>query len=108
MHAAVAKLDRSFQALANGTRRAVVERLLRGPATVSELAEPFDMALPSFLEHLRTLEQSGLVRSTKVGRVRTVRVVPDRLAHAAGWLETQRTLWEKRLNQFDRYVKSME
>ncbi len=108
MPVTAAKLDRSFQALANGTRRAVVERLLRGPATVSELAEPFDMALPSFLEHLRTLEQSGLVRSAKSGRVRTVRIVPARLAHAATWLERQRTIRERRLDQLDAYIKKME
>jgi DNA-binding transcriptional ArsR family regulator len=108
MPAAVVTLDRSFQALANGTRRAVVERLLKGPATVSELAEPFDMALPSFLEHLRMLEQSGLVRSAKAGRVRTVRIVPARLARAATWLERQRTIWEQRLDQLDTYVKQME
>jgi DNA-binding transcriptional ArsR family regulator len=108
MPAAVLKLDRSFQALANGTRRAVVQRLLRGPATVSELAEPFDMALPSFLEHLRTLERSGLVRSAKAGRVRTVRIVPARLAHAATWLDRQRTIWEQRLDQLDAYVNKME
>jgi DNA-binding transcriptional ArsR family regulator len=102
------KLDRSFQALANGTRRAVVERLLNGPATVTELARPFNMALPSFLEHLRMLEESGLVRSAKVGRVRTVRIVPKRLVHAATWLERQRTIWEQRLNHFDAYVSRME
>lgn len=108
MPAAAATLDRSFQALANGTRRAVVERLLKGPATVSELAEPFEMALPSFLEHLHTLEQSGLVRSAKVGRVRTVRIVPERLTQAATWLERQRAMWQQRLNQLDAYVKEME
>jgi DNA-binding transcriptional ArsR family regulator len=102
------RLDLAFHALANTTRRAVVERLQQGPATVSELARPFTMALPSFLEHLRILEASGLVKSRKAGRVRTVRVVPGRLQHAASWLEKQRVLWEKRLDQLDTYVRTME
>lgn len=102
------RLDVAFHALANATRRAVVERLQHGPATVSELARPFKMALPSFLEHLRILEASGLVKSRKVGRVRTVRVVPEQLERAAGWLETQRVIWEKRLDQLDAYVTTME
>jgi DNA-binding transcriptional ArsR family regulator len=102
------RLDAAFHALANTTRRAVVERLQLGPATVSELASPFAMALPSFLEHLRILEASGLVKSRKAGRVRTVRVVPGQLQHAASWLERQRVLWEKRLDQLDAYVRTME
>jgi len=103
-----AVLDKSFQALANATRRALVERLLAGPATVSELAKPFRMALPSLLQHLEVLEASGLVRSFKAGRVRTVQVVPKRLEHVADWLEKQRSLWNTRLDQFDSYVTSME
>lgn len=108
MAAGAAELDGSFHALANATRRAVVEHLRQGPATVSELAAPFKMALPSFLEHLRVLENVGLVRSWKRGRVRTVEVVPDKLAHVADWLEEQRAIWEQRLDQFDTYVKTME
>jgi len=103
-----ALLDKSFHALANATRRALVERLIAGPATVSELAKPFRMALPSLLQHLRVLEESGLVRSFKAGRVRTVRVVPKRLEHVSAWLEKQRALWNTRLDQFDSYVASME
>jgi len=108
MPAAAPALDLAFHALANATRRAVVERLRQGPATVSELAGPFKMALPSFLQHLDVLEKSGLVRSTKRGRVRTVRLVPDRLEHAADWLEQQRSIWERRLDQFDAYARRMK
>jgi DNA-binding transcriptional ArsR family regulator len=102
------KLDLAFHALSNSTRRAVVERLRAGPATVSELAGPFKMALPSFMQHLEVLETSGLVQSSKRGRVRTVRVVPDQLRRASGWLEQQRVIWERRLDQLDEYVKGME
>ncbi len=86
----------------------MVERLARGPAIVSELAEPFDMALPSFLQHLKVLEGSGLVQSKKVGRVRSVRLVPDRLAPAVHWLTKQHRLWEQRLDQLDAYIANME
>jgi DNA-binding transcriptional ArsR family regulator len=103
-----AKLDLAFHALANSTRRAVVERLRDGPATVTELAEPFKMALPSFLQHLQVLETSGLVRSWKRGRVRTVRIVPDQLRQASGWLEKQRSIWERRLDQLNDYVRGMD
>lgn len=101
MVAPATSLEPVFQALADPTRRAVVERLGRGPRTVSELAEPFGMALPSFMQHLRTLERVGLVRSTKVGRVRTCELVPRRLAQAEHWLARQRRLWEQRLDQLD-------
>ncbi len=105
---AAPSLDSAFQALANPTRRAVLERLTGGPAAVKELAEPFDMALPSFLQHLRVLEASGLVRSHKRGRVRTLRIVPERMLRVATWLERQRERWERRLDQLDTYVKQME
>lgn len=97
-----------FHALANPTRRAVVERLGQGPAIVSELAEPFDMALPSFLQHLRVLEESGLVCSRKTGRVRIVRIVPERFAPATRWLSDQRSLWNRRLDRLDAYLAEME
>jgi len=97
-------LEGVFRALSDPTRRRVVERLSRSAASVSELAEPFDMALPSFVQHLRLLERSGLVRSTKRGRVRTYRLVPKRLSTAEGWLARQRTLWERRLDQLDAYL----
>ena len=108
MPSATRALDPVFHALAHPARRAVIERLARGPAGVSELAAPFDMALPSFLEHIHLLEKSGLVKTRKRGRVRTVEVVPLRLAHASRWLEAQRSLWSQRLDQLDDYVKNME
>lgn len=96
-----AELDRMFQALADPTRRAVVERLARGPASVSELAQPFTMALPTLLQHLRVLEASGLVRSAKRGRVRTCAVEPQALQRVQGWLDRQRALWEARFDRLD-------
>lgn len=99
-----AQVDAVFQALADPTRRKVLERLSSGPASVSELAEPFDMALPSFLQHLKVLEKSGLIQSTKMGRVRTCRLVSQRLKLAEDWLAKQRTLWERRLDQLDSYL----
>jgi DNA-binding transcriptional ArsR family regulator len=97
-------LDGVFQALAHPARRAVVRRLSAGPAAVSELAEPFDMALPSFLQHLHVLEGCGLVVSEKVGRVRTYRLTPSPLRAAESWIEEQRTSWEQRLDQLDAYL----
>ena len=108
MPTATPTLDTVFQALANPTRRVVLERLGHGPASVSELAEPFDMALPSFLQHLDVLEASGLVTSRKKGRVRTVRIVPRRLERAVAWLAKQRALWERRLDQLDDILTTME
>ena len=104
MHA----VDTLFRALADPTRRHVLERLARSPASVSELAEPFDMALPSFVQHMAVLEQSGLVQSTKTGRVRTYRIVPQRLAAAEDWLGKQRSQWERRMDQFDDYVMELK
>lgn len=100
-------LDRLFQALADPTRRAVLQRLGEGPASVTELASPFDMALPSFVRHLKVLEGSGLVRSEKEGRVRTYRVVPGGVAAAEDWLQSQRRLWEGRLDRLDRYAVNL-
>ncbi len=97
-----------FQALADPTRRAVVQRLAHGDAAVSELAEPFDMALPSFLQHLRVLETCGLVRSHKTGRVRTYQLAPKPLKQAETWMTSQRTLWERRLDQLDDYLVRMK
>lgn len=85
----------------------MLERLSRGPATVTELAEPFAMALPSFLQHLKVLERSRLVSSEKKGRVRTFRLVPRQIESAELWLKAQRDLWERRLNQLDSYVKEL-
>lgn len=102
------ELDRVFQALADPTRRAVLQRLSVGVAPVSELAEPFDMALPSFLQHLKVLEGCGLVRSQKSGRIRTYQISPGPLKAAEGWMSEQRALWERRLDQLDRYLEDLK
>lgn len=101
-------IDGVFRALADPTRRHVLERLSRSPASVSELAKPFDMALPSFLQHLRMLEGYGLVRSGKTGRVRTYQLVPKRMREAEDWLAKQRTLWNTRLDQLDSYLLDLK
>jgi DNA-binding transcriptional ArsR family regulator len=98
-------LDRVFQALADDTRRAIVERLVRGPASVSDLARPFDMSMPAVLQHLQVLVDSGLVTSEKTGRVRTCRINPGALRAAEGWISEQRTDWERR---FDRLGEIFE
>lgn len=103
-----ARLDPVFHALANPTRRAVVERLGRGPTATSELARPFRMALPYFTQHMDVLEECGLVRSRKVGRVRTWRLAPRPLGAAEDWLARQRTVWERRLDQLDDYLAEMK
>lgn len=102
------QLDRVFQALADPTRRAVLQRLTSGTAPVSELAAPFDMALPSFLQHLKVLEGCGLVSSRKAGRVRTYQLSPQPLRAAEGWIAEQRALWERRLDQLDRYLEELD
>jgi len=106
VQAAVA--DDVFYALANSTRRQVLEVLSAGPATVSELAAPFDMKLPSFVQHLSVLEQSRLVKSKKRGRVRTYEIAPDRFRVAEDWLTARRRSWEERLDRFDQYVKQLK
>lgn len=93
-----------FRALADPTRRSVVERLASGPVSTKELARPFDMALPSFTQHLDVLQHSGLIESHKLGRVRTYHLVPTRFEIAEHWMVAQRDLWERRLDQFDAYV----
>lgn len=103
-----AALDQVFRALGDPTRRAVLRRLSRGTAAVSELAEPFAMALPSFLQHLDVLERSGLVRSQKTGRVRTYRIAPEPLRAAEAWMSEQRAFWERRLDQLDRYLETLD
>jgi DNA-binding transcriptional ArsR family regulator len=100
--------DRVFKALADPTRLAVVERLGRGPAATSDLAEAFEMALPSFLQHLRVLEASGLVASQKQGRVRTYRLTPGPLREAEHWLSQQRDVWERRLDRLDEHLHEMK
>ena len=100
--------DDVFHALSNSTRRKVLERLSAGPATVSELAAPFDMQLPSFVQHLGVLERSRLVKSKKQGRVRTYEIAPARFKVVQDWLTDQRQLWEARLDRFDEYVKRLK
>src|ERR671924_2202880 len=89
-------VDRVFQALADGNRRAIVERLSREPASVSELARPLPMSLPAVVQHLHVLEASGLVRSDKIGRVRTCRIEPTSLRTAERWIAERRATWERR------------
>ena len=100
--------DDVFYALSNSTRRKVLEQLSAGPATVSELAAPFDMKLPSFVQHLSVLEQSRLVKSKKRGRVRTYEIAPERFRVAEDWLTSRRRLWEARLDQLDQYVRKLK
>jgi DNA-binding transcriptional ArsR family regulator len=100
--------DDVFHALSNSTRRKILEQLSVGPATVSDLAAPFDMKLPSFVQHLSVLEQSRLVKSKKRGRVRTYEIAPERFKVAEDWLTERRRLWESRLDRFDDYVKQLK
>src|SRR3954447_4511447 len=93
-----APVDRIFHALADPTRRAMVERLSRGPASVSELARPFAISLPAVVQHLQILEASGLVRSEKVGRVRTCRVEPAGLRMVEQWIAERQATWGRRLD----------
>ena len=102
-----AALDRAFQALADPTRRAMVERLARGPASVSELARPLRMSLPAVMQHLAVLEASGVVRSEKGGRVRTCRVDPGALGLAERWINDRRSEWERRLDRLGDYLATM-
>ena len=101
-------IDNIFRALSDPTRRHVLERLSKSPASVSELAEPFDMALPSFVQHMGILEDCGLVHSRKTGRVRTYQLVPRRMKLAEDWLVRQRVFWEKRLDQLDTYLITLK
>jgi DNA-binding transcriptional ArsR family regulator len=100
--------DDVFYALSNVTRRKVLEQLSAGPATVSELAAPFDMQLPSFVQHLSVLERSRLVKSKKRGRVRTYEIAPRRFKVAEDWLTARRREWEARLDRFDEYVSQLK
>jgi DNA-binding transcriptional ArsR family regulator len=97
-------LDLVFQALADPARRAMVERLTLGPASVSELARPLPMSLPAVMQHLQVLEDSGLVRSKKTGRVRTCAIAPERMQLAEQWLNERRALWERRLDALGDYL----
>jgi DNA-binding transcriptional ArsR family regulator len=97
-------LDLTFQALADPTRRIMVERLSRGPASVSELARPLAMTLSAVVQHLQVLQESGLVRSEKSGRVRTCRIEPTALRRAEDWIAGRRTSWEHRLDRLGEYL----
>jgi DNA-binding transcriptional ArsR family regulator len=101
-------LDRLFHALADPTRRAMVERLTQGPAPVSELARPLPMSLPAAMQHLGVLEAAGLVRSTKVGRVRTCAIEPHAFSQVEQWISARRIEWEQRLDRLDEYLKTMD
>ena len=105
MPPAAHSLDLTFQALADPTRRAMVERLARGPASVSELARPFAMSLPAVVQHLQLLEASGLVASEKVGRVRTCRMQPQAMSLAEQWINQRRSDWEARLDRLGEHLK---
>jgi DNA-binding transcriptional ArsR family regulator len=100
-----ATLDRVFQALADPSRRGMVERLSRGPASVSELAQPLAMSLPAVLQHLQVLEASGIVRSEKIGRTRTCTIEPWALTAAEQWIGERRALWERRLDRLGEYLE---
>jgi DNA-binding transcriptional ArsR family regulator len=97
-------LDLVFQALADPTRRAIVERLTRGPASVSELTQPLTMSMPAVLQHLRVLQDSGLVRSSKTGRVRTCEIEPAVLSNAEQWIGDRRSRWERRLDRLGDFL----
>ena len=101
-------LDLAFQALADPTRRIMVERLTRGPASVSELARPLDMTLSAVVQHLAVLEASGLVRSAKAGRVRTCHVEPKALSTAEKWITECRETWERRLDRLGTYLAEQQ
>jgi len=103
-----AHVDRAFHALAEPTRRAIVERLCSGPSTVSALAEPFDMTLAAVMQHLRVLEEGGIVRTEKVGRVRTCRIEPAGLNAAAQWVAERRALWEQKFDRLGELLAEQE
>lgn len=101
-------LDRAFSALGDPTRRAIVSRLCEGPKSVSELSEPFELALPSLLKHVRVLEESGLIVSEKTGRVRTCRIEPDALQATEAWLGQHIATWERRLDRMEAHIQRMK
>lgn len=108
MHIKAVALDRMFHALADPARRTMVDRLIHGPATVSDLAKPLAMSLPGVIQHLAVLEASGLVTSEKIGRVRTCRIEPKALRSAEDWISERRTLWERRLDRLGDILAEME
>ena len=103
-----ADLDRLFQALADPARRAMVERLSRGPAPVGELARPLPMLLPAAMQHLAVLEAAGLVKSAKIGRVRMCAIEPQALGLAEQWINARRIEWQHRLDRLGEYLKTLD
>jgi DNA-binding transcriptional ArsR family regulator len=101
-------LDRAFQALADPTRRTMLAHLARGPASVSDLARPFDMSMPAVMQHLAVLEASGLVQSQKSGRVRTCRLDPQGLQRVEDWINARRREWEQRLDRLGHYLDELK
>ncbi len=101
-----APLNLAFHALADPTRRAVIAQLITGPASITDLAAPFDMGLPSFLKHIKVLQDSGLISSEKIGRVRTCHVIPQRLAATENWLSNQRAIWQGRTDRLATFVET--
>jgi DNA-binding transcriptional ArsR family regulator len=101
-------LDRAFHALADPTRRLMIERLSAGPHSVTDLARPLGMSLPAVMQHLSILESSGLVVSEKLGRVRTCRIQPKALAPVEAWVQARRTEWETRLDRLGEYLEEMK
>lgn len=104
----ISALDTTFHALADPTRRAVIARLMEGPASVSELARPFSMAMPTVLQHLKVLEAGRLITTRKEGRVRVCALKTETLREAEDWLSGQRAIWESRFDQFDAFVISLK
>lgn len=102
------RLDRAFQALSDPVRRGLLARLSAGPVSVSELARPFPISLPAVLQHLQALESSGLIASTKTGRVRTCRLEPEALSAAGSWIAAQRALWESRLDRLEAHLDTIQ
>jgi DNA-binding transcriptional ArsR family regulator len=98
------QLDLMYQALADASRRAMIERLSRGPASVSELAQPLEMSLSAVMQHLQVLEASGLVHTQKIGRVRTCQIEPQALGIAERWISQRRAMWERRFDRLGEYL----
>jgi DNA-binding transcriptional ArsR family regulator len=103
-----ARIDRVFHALGDPTRRAIVERLSQGPISASRLAEPLEVTLAAVMQHLQVLEESGLVRTEKLGRVRTCRIEPEGLSVAAQWIADRRSIWERRLDRLGEFLAEPE
>lgn len=101
-------LDRTFAALSDPIRRAIVTRLCEGPKSVSELSKPFEIALPSLLKHVRVLEESGLISSEKTGRVRTCRIERRALQETEAWIHRHVATWERRLDRLEAHVQRMK